>query len=154
MGWIAPYPETTGYIIPTMIRYAEMSGDTDADNRARRMVEWELSIQLDDGGIQGGVYGSEPVASSTFVTGQVLFGFVSAFERFHDPQIRIAAVRAANWLLSCLDETGRFVRGHSHFCAPGAKVYEARTGLALAELGELLDQQKYRDGASRTANTR
>jgi hypothetical protein len=49
-------------------------------------------------------------------------------------------------------DTGRFVRGYSHFCAPGAKAYEARTGLALAELGDLLNKQKYRDAASRMAN--
>jgi hypothetical protein len=92
------------------------------------------------------------VASSTFVTGQVLFGFVSAYERFHDERIRTAAIRAGDWLLQCLDETGRFVCGYSHFCAPGAKAYEVRTGLALAELGDLLSEQKYRDAASRTAD--
>jgi hypothetical protein len=152
MGWIAPYPETTGYIIPTMLRYADLTGDQDAVQRARQMTEWELSIQLADGGIQGGIYGSQPVASSTFVTGQVLFGFVSAFERFHDERIRTAAIRAGDWLLQCLDETGRFVRGYSHFCAPGAKAYEVRTGLALAELGDLVRDQKYRDAAARTAD--
>jgi len=152
MGWIGPYPETTGYIIPTMIRYADVTGDKDALDRARRMTEWELSIQLADGGIQGGIYGSQPVASSTFVTGQVLFGFVSAFERFQDERIRTAAIRAGDWLLECLDETGRFVRGHSHFCEPGSKAYEARTGLALAELGDLVRGQKYLDAASNTAD--
>src|SRR5690349_19251128 len=30
MGWVGPYPETTGYIIPTMLRYAELRGDSDA----------------------------------------------------------------------------------------------------------------------------
>jgi hypothetical protein len=152
MGWIAPYPETTGYIIPTMLRYADVTGDIGAVERAHRMAEWELSIQLADGGIQGGIYGEQPVASSTFVTGQVLFGFVSAFERFHDERIRTAAIRAGDWLLNCLDETGRFLRGYSHFCAPGAKAYEVRTGLALAELGELESEQRYRDAASRTAD--
>lgn len=152
MGWIGPYPETTGYIIPTMLRYAGVMDDRDAVDRARRMTEWELSIQLADGGTQGGTLGSQPVASSTFVTGQVLFGFVSAFQRFHDERLQIASIRAGDWLLSCMDETGRFVRGYSHFCAPGAKAYEARTGLALAELGDLLNEQKYRDAASRTAD--
>jgi len=152
MGWIAPYPETTGYIIPTMLRYADMAGDKDALERARRMTEWELSIQLADGGIQGGTYGSQPVESSTFVTGQVLFGFVSAVERFHEEPIRTAAIRAGDWLLSCLDETGRFVRGYSHFCAPGSKAYEVRTGLALVELADLVNDQRYRDAASRMAD--
>ena len=88
MGWVGPYPETTGYIIPTMLRYADLRGDSDAVKRAERMTEWEMSIQLPDGGIQAGVYGSTPVASSTFVTGQVIFGFVALYERTHDPRIR------------------------------------------------------------------
>lgn len=152
VGWEAPYPETTGYIIPTMLRYAATHGDSDALERAQRMTEWELSIQLPDGGIQGGIYGAQPVASSTFVTGQVLFGFNAVYEGFHDERIRIAAIRAADWLCGCLDDTGRFVRGYSHFCEPGAKAYEARTGLALAECGDLLDDDSYRNAASKTAD--
>jgi hypothetical protein len=152
VGWESQYPETTGYIIPTMIRYAEMQGDSDALDRARRMTQWELSIQLSDGGIQGGIYGSQPVASSTFVTGQVLFGFNAAYAKFRDESIRRAAIRAADWLCGCLDDTGRFVRGFSHFCEPGPKAYEARTGLALAECGDLLDQLSYRQAASKMAD--
>jgi hypothetical protein len=135
-----------------MLRYADMMGDKNAVERAHRMTEWELSIQLADGGIQGGIWGEQPVASSTFVTGQVLFGFVSAFQRFHDERIRTASIRAGDFLLNCMDETGRFVRGYSHFCAPGAKAYETRTGLALMELGDLVCERKYRDAASRTAD--
>lgn len=152
MGWVAPYPETTGYIISTMLRYGELTGDKEAFARGRRMTDWEASIQLEDGGIQGGIYGSQPVASSTFVTGQVLFGFVSALERFPSERIKTAAVRAGDWLIGCLDSSGRFVRGHSHFCEAGAKVYEARTGLAIEELGDLLKVSKYCDAASTIAD--
>jgi hypothetical protein len=152
MGWIAPYPETTGYIIPTMLRYAEMSGDNECIERAHRMTSWELSIQLADGGFQGGVLGASPIASSTFVTGQVLFGLVAAFQRSREDSIRDGALRAGEFLLDCLDETGRFARGYSHFCAPGAKAYEARTGLAIAELGDAVDDQRFRNAASRIAD--
>jgi len=152
LGWIASYPETTGYIIPTMLRYADLAGDQEIIERARRMTDWELSIQLDDGGFQGGLYGSQPVASSTFVTGQVLFGLTSMFERFGSDRLRTAATRAGDWLLGCLDRNGRFVRGYSHYCAAGAKAYEARTGLALAELADLLGNKEYRDAAGRIAD--
>jgi len=115
------------------------------------MAEWETAIQLSDGGFQGGIFGSEPVASSTFVTGQVLFGLVAAFEVFREDRFRAAALRAGDWLLSCLDSAGRFVRGYSHFCASGAKAYESRTGAALAELGDLLNEPRFRDAAARMA---
>jgi hypothetical protein len=152
LGWVAPYPETTGYIIPTMIRFSDLNGDEDCLNRARRMTAWELSIQLEDGGIQGGIFGEQPVASSTFVTGQVLFGFLAAYNRFPEKEIRAGAIRAGEFLLDCLNDTGRFAKGYSHFCAPGAKAYEVRTGLALAELGDLVDDQRFRIAASRVAD--
>jgi hypothetical protein len=152
LGWVAPYPETTGYLIPTMIRYSDLSGDPEYLYRAKRMSSWELEIQLEDGGIQGGTLGEQPVASSTFVTGQVLFGLLAAYERFPSHALEGGAVRAGEFLLDCLDETGRFVRGYSQFCEPGPKAYEVRTGLALAELGELFAEKRYREAASRTAD--
>lgn len=152
LGWLAPYPETTGYIIPTMLRFGTLTGDEDCLNRARRMTAWELAIQLPDGGIQGGIIGATPIASSTFVTGQVLFGFSAAYKYFGEEPIRTGAIRGAEFLLSCLDDSGRFVKGHSHFCESGAKAYEVRTGLALAEAGEVLDDPRFQTAASRMAD--
>lgn len=152
LGWLAAYPETTGYIIPTMLRYGKLTGDAGAQEAARKMVEWEMRIQLPDGGTQGGVYGAQPVSSSTFVTGQVLFGFIAAYKEWGEPGCRDAAVRAGDFLVACLDDSGRFAKGYSHFSAPGPKAYEVRTGLALAELGVLLDEPKYKRAASRIAD--
>jgi len=152
LGWLGPYPETTGYIIPTMLRYARLAGDVGSAHAARRMAEWELRIQLADGGFQGGIYGELPVSSSTFVTGQVLFGLLDAYREWRSTPYRNAAIRAGNFLLECLHESGRFIKGYSHFCASGSKAYEVRTGLALAELGIMLGQETYKPAASRTAD--
>jgi len=153
MGWVGPYPETTGYTIPTMLRYGDLMGDGDSIQRARSMAEWELSIQLPDGGFQGGIYGELPVASSTFVTGQVMFGLIAAHQRFRDELFLAGARRSAEFLLQCLDEKGGFVAGQSHFCdAPGPKTWEARTGLAMAELANLVKDDQLRDAASRVAD--
>src|SRR5574343_1324529 len=48
--WAPSYPETTGYIIPTLYRYATLAGDQDACARALRMADWEIGIQLPGGG--------------------------------------------------------------------------------------------------------
>jgi uncharacterized protein YyaL (SSP411 family) len=151
LGWIGPYPETTGYIISTMLRYADLYDDRESRERAGRMTEWELAIQMPDGGIQGGIYGAQPVVSSTFVTGQVLFGLVDMYRLEQDARLGEAIRRAGEWLLSCLDESGRFVRGYSNFCAPGAKAYETRTGLALMRAGDALDRRDFLDAAIRMA---
>jgi hypothetical protein len=39
-GWAASYPETTGYIIPTLIDFGRMAGRKEPIDRARRMLEW------------------------------------------------------------------------------------------------------------------
>ena len=148
-GWWAAYPETTGYIVETMLRYARLAGDGDSRERALRMAEWELTIQLPDGGFQGGVLGSTPVASSTFVTGQVVFGLLAAFREDGAERWVNAARRAGDFLLACLDGDGRFIRGHSHFCRAGAKAYEVRTGWALALLGQATGEAQYSDAALR-----
>src|SRR5690349_531289 len=77
--WAPAYPETTGYIIPTLYRYAALTGDTDSAARARRMADWECEIQLPDGGVLAGALGTSD-QPTVFNTGQVLFGWVRAYE--------------------------------------------------------------------------
>jgi len=48
-GWLPPYPETTGYVIPSFIKYSEISGDSHYLERAIQMADWEISIQLANG---------------------------------------------------------------------------------------------------------
>jgi hypothetical protein len=115
------------------------------------MADWETIIQLDDGGIQGGTIGVQPVASSTFVTGQVIFGWLRAFEEWKDQKYCDAIYRAADFLVSCLDEGGRFKAGYSHFCEPGPKAYEVRTGWALVLAGQLLAIPSYVSAGRRIA---
>ncbi|MEG0886145.1 MAG: hypothetical protein RSH52_33445, partial [Janthinobacterium sp.] len=75
-GWASSYPETTGYIIPTMIALARRAGDEGGDaalhERARRMLDWCVAIQFPAGGFQGGKIDSTPRVPVTFNTGQIL----------------------------------------------------------------------------------
>src|SRR5512134_3181084 len=45
-GWAASYPETTGYIVPAMIRLADYLQEADYRDRARRMLDWLAKIQM------------------------------------------------------------------------------------------------------------
>src|SRR5450755_3430213 len=81
-GWASSYPETTGYIIPTFIEYARRTGSEDMRERARRMSDWLVRIQLPGGGIQGGRIDSRPVVPVTFNTGQVLLGLAAAEKEY------------------------------------------------------------------------
>src|SRR5690348_6719247 len=59
--WVGAYPETTGYIIPTLFRYAEVSGNAEYRERAIRMASWESDIQLAGGGVRAGTVDAKQV---------------------------------------------------------------------------------------------
>jgi hypothetical protein len=103
--WAPSYPETTGYIIPTLYRYAAITGDEDCRARARRMADWEIDIQLPGGGVLAGALGDSD-KPTVFNTGQVIFGWVRAFEEEQDERYRDAAVRASAWLCDIMDDDG------------------------------------------------
>jgi hypothetical protein len=65
-GWETSYPETTGYIVPTLLDYARRFGRDDHRERARRMCDWLVAIQMADGGFQGGRIDSVPAVPVTF----------------------------------------------------------------------------------------
>ena len=105
-GWMPEYPETTGYIIPTFLDYAELAGDSRYTERARRMGAWESDIQLADGGVRGRTQDAPVV----FDTGQVIFGWVALYERFGDARSLESACRAGDWLLRHQDDDGKWTR--------------------------------------------
>ena len=76
-GWSASYPETTGYIVPTLLDHARENNDSASLESAKRMLDWLVSIQLSDGGFQGGLIDSTPVVPVTFNTGQILIGLAA-----------------------------------------------------------------------------
>ncbi len=53
-GWASSYPETSGYILPTLIDFAARTNDQSLADRAQRMLDWLVSIQFPEGGFQGG----------------------------------------------------------------------------------------------------
>ena len=106
-GWYAPYPETTGYIIPTFYDYAHSTRKEEYSS-ARLMADWEIEVQLPCGGVQGGHYvgptaDRRPVA---FNTGQVILGWVRAYTETADEKYLDAAGRAGDWLISAQSTDG------------------------------------------------
>ena len=49
-GWSSSYPETTGYIIPTLLRYAAKNDYEPARVSAENALDWLLEIQKPEGG--------------------------------------------------------------------------------------------------------
>lgn len=147
--WAGAYPETTGYIIPTLLRYAEFSGNGEYRERALRMADWESDIQLADGGVRAGTLDAKQIAPTIFNTGQVLFGWLAAWQQTHEPRYRDSLVRAADWLVAAQDEDGAWRRFKSPFAGHTLNTYNTRVAFGLAKAGRTLDEPRYLDAASR-----
>ncbi len=131
-GWNASYPETTGYIVPTMIACAKAFEDETLLVRARRMLDWLVEIQLPDGGFQGGLIDSTPVVPVTFNTGQILIGLAAGAAEFGDVY-RSAMERAADSLVKTQDPDGCWRSQPTPFAKPGEKAYETHVAWGLIE---------------------
>lgn len=144
-GWASSYPETTGYIIPTMLAYAKARGDETAHWRAKRMLDWLLSIQFPEGGFQAGTISSRPTVPVTFNTGQILLGLASGVHEFGD--YRDAMCRAADWLVRTQDADGCWRKHPTPRAAPGEKTYETHVAWGLLEAARLEPDKPYADAA-------
>jgi hypothetical protein len=146
-GWQPAYPETTGYIIPTLFSAARRLHLPELAERAVRAARWEIAVRLPDGSVQGGVIG-EARAPAVFNTGQVVLGWLAALEERGDDAFADAARRACAWLADA-ERDGRFVHGESRRARPDATAYNARTAWAMAEAGVALAEPRFTDAAAR-----
>lgn len=147
-GWQPSYPETTGYLIPTLFEAARELDRPELAERAHRAARWEIAVQLESGAVQGGVMG-EGRTPAIFNTGQVMFGWLAAFEESGEGIYADALRRAGRYLVGSLDEDGHFRRGESDFARKDATLYNARVTWALAEAGKALDEPSFVDAAAR-----
>jgi hypothetical protein len=140
-GWTAGYPEVTGYIIPTMWDCRHALDRPDLGDRAVRMADWELDIQQENGGWEGGVEG-ENQRPLVFNTGQVLRGLMRTHAETGERRYLDAAVRAADWIAGMQEEDGSWTRANyrglkrvydSYVSAPLARAAEVTGNVAYAE---------------------
>jgi hypothetical protein len=147
-GWSTSYPETTGYIVPTIIREGRKRGDVSFLDRARRMLDWLVSIQMPSGAFQGGAMGDAPVVPVTFNTGQILLGLAAGVTEF-GANYRSAMVAAADWLVGSQDSDGCWRKHPSPFATPGEKTYETHSACGLFEAAQLEPSRGYAETAMR-----
>lgn len=133
-GWQPSYPETTGYIIPTFLALSPRLGAPSFRRRALEAARWEVEIQLDSGGVQGGVVGQgrSPVA---FNTGQVILGWLGAHRETGESAFGEAIHRAGRFLQETQSADGMWHRSSSRFARQDSTLYNARTGWALIAAG-------------------
>lgn len=145
--WLPPFPETTGYIIPTLFDYARFSSDKSSFDLAVQLTDWLIDVQLDSGACMGGNYsrrkrkGGAPII---FNTGQNIFGFLRSFQETGNEKYLEAAIRAGDFLVAQTGTEGCWNQALHHNLP---HTYNTRTSWALLQLHEVSGVEKYCDVA-------
>jgi aminoglycoside N3'-acetyltransferase len=151
-GWHRSYPETTGYIVPTLLNYACRTNDDALRARSRRMLDWLVSIQLPEGGFHGGVVGASSTQPVTFNTGQILLGLAAGAIAFGEAAYLEAMHHAALWLVDTQDEDGCWRAFPSPYVAPGEKTYDTHVAWGLFEAARVAPGAGYEIAAIRNVH--
>lgn len=145
--WGAAFPETTGYVIGTLLDRARATEDESLVVRAREMGDWEIDEQGDDGGVMQGVVTTRPRQSIVFNTGMVMHGWLDLHERLDEERFMSAARRGGDFLVRHQRPDGSWYGDVTYCRIPHA--YNARVAWALARLGQATGDPTYTEAARR-----
>ncbi|MCB0662341.1 MAG: hypothetical protein KDC24_06355 [Saprospiraceae bacterium] len=101
-GWAPPYPETTGYLIPTLLQYQEILKDPLLLSQAKLCGEWLLSIQSKEGWFPA-LYQDSGIPS-LFNTGMILFGLEGMFAKTGEDRYLKVIEIAVHWMANFAKE--------------------------------------------------
>ncbi|WP_336328823.1 prenyltransferase/squalene oxidase repeat-containing protein [Halovenus sp. HT40] len=146
LGWEDAYPETTGYIIPTLLEYAGTVDKPRIADRAIRMADWLCSIQQSAGSFPAGTgTDGEP---NVFNTGQIVLGLTEAYRETGNERYLTAVREACDWLVS---QQGREGYWDKYDYKNQVHAYSTRVAWALVEGAAIIPAQtdELRDAARR-----
>jgi uncharacterized protein YyaL (SSP411 family) len=144
-GWDLPYPETTGYLIPTLLAHDTKFPEMRLAARAHAAGAWLSRVQFDTGALCQKQHRPDNRVPSVFNTGMGVHGWVSLAERGDAASLESAA-RAAEFLISAQDSDGAW-RRHAYGGVP--HTYYTMVDWALLRLHRLSGATRHRDAAYR-----
>lgn len=149
VGWSKPYPETTGYIIPTLLNYSRRLDDPgDIISKAESLGKWLLSIQNSQGFWNGGKHGKGKKENpSVFNTAQILKGMAALYLETGDSKWIDSGYRGAKWLSDNLNSKGLWEVGNYR---PGFNPsYYTQVAWPMLEIWNLTNDDKLKTSAAR-----
>jgi len=152
--FLEPYPETTGYLIPTLLEVARAFDNAPMAERARRAADWLVQRQMPDGSVDCRL-AEEPAPAGRhtvilFDCGAVLQGFVAMYRHSRSDIYAGAADRLARFMVSCQRPTGEW---DLHLYFPYFGSHNALVGYALVAAGQALERSEYVDAGTRCLDT-
>lgn len=138
--WSSSYPETTGYILPTLLQYAAFNYDENINKAVVRAAEWLLAIQKPSGGWQGGRV-NEDRPEVVFNTAQVIRGLLAVYKLTNEDRYLDSAVKAGDWLCDIQDDEGTWTK---NALMGQARVYDSYVDYPLLMLHKQTHIEKFR----------
>ena len=133
---LVPYPEVTGYFIPTLYNWGEQE-------LARTCTRWLLSIQL-----PSGAFPAPDGVPYTFDTGQVMRGLCAALNDMDG--IEAPLRRACDWVVTQVDAEGRLTTPATELWSDIASdLIHTYVLPPLVQAGKLLGVPEYVETANR-----
>lgn len=145
--WSRSYPETSGYIINTLLDYQTLTGEPRWGEIARRLGDWLLDIQMESGAFAGGMYPSSEYSPSVFNTGQIIIGLAGLYEIGREEKYLQSLTRAARWLASTEDGSGLWPAGN--YRGTFNPTYYTRVTWPMLKAWRLTGDDSIRDSAVR-----
>ncbi len=140
-NWSDTYPETTGYLIPTLF-------DAGHPDEAIAQAKWIVSLQYDDGGLPGGFHKKDKKKErSIFNTAQMIQGLHRAALETSDPYFTSSAVKASRWLAKSQDRNGAW--SQYHYMKGYSPSYYSRVAWPMLQTLELDNDESVRNAAIR-----
>lgn len=142
--WAPAYPETTGYTIPTLLACEEQLAEPRLREAAVSLADYLLTVRTPEGAV--GHWQHQADRPLVFDTGQVIFGWLAAWQQTRDGKYRGAAEQAADWLASVQDGSGSWLR---YQYRDTEKTIDTRVAWALLALDRALGTMRHEECARR-----
>ncbi|MBA3900427.1 MAG: glycoside hydrolase family 127 protein [Bacteroidetes bacterium] len=145
-GWSSSYPETTGYIIPTLIEFSKKYNQPSIAQHAIDAANWLLEVQMPSGGWPG-MRLADNKPETIFNTGQVIRGIMAVYEKSGEQKYLDAAIKATEWLCENQDESYGYWRKFAFLGA--ARVYDSYVDAPILQVYLATGNEKYKGFALR-----
>lgn len=135
--WSAPYPETTGYLVPTLLQSDSHLPQHGLSTLAEKQLHFFQKLRTKEGGFYSDTVASPPIV---FDVGQILLGQLSLVPFVDNPDQLLQEIELTrDWLRDLLNEEGDFI---SHNYIPDYQpTYYSRIAWPLAYAEIVIDSK-------------
>ena len=158
-GWRWPYPETSGYIISSLLDFREFFPNSPSAGEAYiaaiEIAEWLIKIQLPDGSYNEGLYpinkgtiadkASASTQSTAFETAQAISGLLRIYRDDGKQRYLDAATLGCDWLVKTQSSNGSWSASYQN----QPRSFDSYIAWPLVIMGKMSGNRKYYESAIR-----